>query len=116
MVTDDIETAVMEWYNETYNSKPLFAKTKPVLTLDTSLSTGKYPWARETGDDIMNDYFARFSVDSTSFNFLSYWPYEKGLVPNFLRPKSQKVPDVEPKPLTIRMLAESAKAGKWLYD
>ncbi|WP_312455396.1 hypothetical protein [Pseudescherichia sp.] len=47
---NDIENAVTEWYDTTYNSKPLFAKTKPALTPETSLSTGKYPWARETGD------------------------------------------------------------------
>lgn len=64
----------------------------------------------------MQDYFQRFNVDSGSFNFLTYWPNEKGLLPNFLRPKSQKVPDVEPKPLTISMLIASAKARKWLFD
>ncbi|MEB7586960.1 DUF1493 family protein [Serratia rubidaea] len=116
MVKDSIEEAVLEWYESTYNTKPLFAKSKPVLTLETSLSTGKYPWARETGDEIMQDYFERFKVDSRDFNFLTYWPYEKGFLPNFLRPKSQKVPDVEPKPLTIQMLVESARAGRWIYD
>ncbi|WKX28089.1 DUF1493 family protein [Tatumella ptyseos] len=34
----------------------------------------------------------------------------------FLRPLSQKVPDVPPKPLTLRMLVESAKAGRWLFN
>ncbi|QCA05674.1 DUF1493 family protein [Pantoea vagans] len=116
MVKDTMESAVLEWYDNNYNSKPLFAKNKPELTLETSLSTGKYPWARETGDEIMNDYFERFSVDSSEFDFLAYWPYEKGFLPNFLRPKSQKLPDVEPKPLTIHMLVESAKAGRWLFS
>ncbi|WP_338558536.1 DUF1493 family protein [Erwinia sp. E_sp_B01_3] len=116
MVIDTEENAVMEWYEKTYNTKPLFAKNKPVLTPETSLSTGKYPWARETGDEIMNDYFQRFNVDSSHFNFLTYWPYEKGILPDFLRPKSQKIPEVDPKPLTLQMLIESAKVGRWLYD
>ncbi|EXU75260.1 DUF1493 family protein [Erwinia mallotivora] len=116
MVEDDVEIAVMAWYDKTWNLKPLFARAKPVLTLDTSLSTGKYPWARETGDEIMNDYFSRFNVDKGAFNFLSYWPLEKGFVPNFLRPASLRVPEVEPEPLTMRMLIESSKAGRWLYD
>ncbi|WP_307570318.1 DUF1493 family protein [Pantoea anthophila] len=38
------------------------------LSPETSLSTGKYSWARETGDDIMKDYFSRFNVDDSSFN------------------------------------------------
>ncbi|WP_409522235.1 DUF1493 family protein, partial [Pseudescherichia sp.] len=115
-MVNDIEKAVTEWYDATYNSKPLFAKNRPGLTPETSLSTGKYPWARETGDEIMKDYFQRFNVDSSRFNFLSYWPYEKGMLPNFLRPTSQRVPEVQPKPLTLQMLIESAKAGRWLYD
>ena len=115
MVKDRIQEAVLAWYDQSYNVKPLFSRKKPPLTLDTSLSTGQYPWARETGDEIMNDYFQRFNVESSGFDFIAYWPYEKGFLPNFLRPKSQKIPDVEPKPLTIFMLVESAKAGRWLF-
>ncbi|MBT0728736.1 DUF1493 family protein [Rosenbergiella nectarea] len=116
MVKDAIQDAVLEWYDKYYNVKPLFSKKKPQLTLDTSLSTGKYPWARETGDDILNDYFKRFNVESSAFDLLLYWPYEKGFLPNVLRPLSQKIPDVPPKPLTLRMLVESAKAGRWLFN
>lgn len=116
MVKDTTESAVLEWYDNNYNSKPLFSRERPELTLETSLSTGKYPWARETGDEIMKDYFERFNVDNSEFDFIAYWPYEKGLLPNFLRPKSHKVPNVEPKPLTLRMLIESAKAGRCLFS
>lgn len=115
MVTD-IENAVTEWYETGYNVKPLFAKSAPVLTPETGLNTGKYPWARETGDEIMKDYFQHFNVDSSDFNFLSYWPYEKGILPNFIRPKSQKISQADPKPLTIQMLIDSARAGRWLFD
>ncbi|MFY0403706.1 DUF1493 family protein [Pantoea dispersa] len=38
------------------------------------------------------------------------------MLPNFLRPKSQRILDQAPKPLTLQMLIESAKAGRWLYD
>lgn len=113
---DDVAKEVMKWYDENYNHKPVFAKKKPVVTLDTSLSTGRYPWARETGDDIMKDYFSRFGIDDSRFDFLKYWPYEKGMIPNFLLPKSMRVEEKEPEPLTIEMLIESAKAGHWLYD
>ncbi|WP_311790245.1 MULTISPECIES: DUF1493 family protein [Pantoea] len=115
-MVNDIGKCVTEWYERSYNSKPLFAKAKPVLTPETSLNTGKYPWSRETGDEIMKDYFKRFNVDYSNFNFLSYWPYEKGMLPNFLRPNSQKIQSVSPKPLTIQMLIDSAKAGYWLFD
>ena len=115
MVKEHTQDAVFAWYDQSYNVKPLFSKNKPQLTLDTSLSTGQYPWARETGDEIMNDYFKRFNVESSQFEFLLYWTYEKGLLPNFLRPLSQKVPYISPKPLTIRMMVESAKAGRWPF-
>lgn len=105
---------VFDWYSERWNLPTLFTKRRP-LTLDTSLTTGQYPWARETGDDIMKDYFSRFAVDDSNFDFLKYWPYEKGLIPNFLRPRSMRVEEKEPEELTIMMLIESAKAGRWLY-
>lgn len=111
----DIAASVISWYEDNYNLKPLFAKKKPVLTFETSLSTGDYPWARETGDDIMKDYFERFNVDDTDFEFFKYWPPSKGLIPNFLRPKDLKVESRRAEPLTISMLIESAKAGRWLY-
>lgn len=110
-----IQDAMFVWYEKYHNDKPFLSKSKPQVTLDTSLSTGKYPWARETGDEIMNDYFKRFNVKNSEFEFLLYWPYGKGLLPNFLRPLSQKVPEISPKPLTVRMLVESAKAGRWLF-
>ncbi|MFT4270839.1 MAG: DUF1493 family protein [Pantoea sp.] len=116
MLSGSIDAKVMEWYDNTFNKKPLFSKTKPAVTMETSLSTGDYPWERSAGDEIMKDYFSRFNVESESFDFVAYWPYEKGLLPNLLRPKSQKVANTEPKPLTIRMLIESAKAGRWLYS
>ncbi|MBV4365093.1 DUF1493 family protein [Erwinia phyllosphaerae] len=112
---DDIAASVMSWYEENYNQKPLFAKKKPVLTPETSLSTGHYPWARETGDEIMTEYFSRFNVDKSGFDFFKYWPPSKGLIPNFLRSKELKVVNRRAEPLTIDMLIESAKAGRWLY-
>ncbi|WON78427.1 DUF1493 family protein [Serratia sp. UGAL515B_01] len=116
IISANVEQSVLDWYNEKWNAPILFSKNKPVISLETSLSTGKYPWTREAGDETMKDYFDKFSVNADNFNFLRYWPYEKGIIPNFLRPKSMRITKQEPEPLTIRMLVESAKAGRWLYD
>lgn len=62
---NNIESTIFEWYQDYYNSKPLFASTHPELSYETSLNTGQYPWARETGDEIMQDYFQRFDVDNS---------------------------------------------------
>lgn len=113
---NNIESTIFEWYQDNYNSKLPLSRTQPELSYETRLNTGQYPWTRETGDEIMQDYFQRFDVDNRGFDFLTYWPYEKGFLPNFLRPKSQRILDQAPKQLTLQMLIESAKAGRWLYD
>ncbi|ELY4156531.1 DUF1493 family protein [Cronobacter turicensis] len=107
-------TAVLEWYDEKWNLPGLLRKKIP-LTPETSLTTGRYPWARETGDEIMKDYFNRFPVDDSGFDFFRYWPPETGMWPHCLRPRALRVEIKAPEPLTISMLIESAKAGRWLY-
>ena len=109
-LNDDVAQAVLDWYDSVWNLPPPMGK-KPVLTPDTSLSTGKYPWARETGDEVMADYFSRFQVDRAGFDFLKYWPYERGIIAVLFRRKPKA-----PEPLTVHMLTESARAGRWLYD
>lgn len=113
-LNDELARNVLEWYENKWNLPTPFSK-KRLLSIDTSLSTGEYPWARETGDEIMKDYFARFGVDDSSFDFLKYWPVSKGYIPNLIRPRSMRVEEKCVEPLTIAMLIESAKAGCWLY-
>lgn len=66
----DFEKEVMEWYESNWNGRvlPLFKKT--ALTMETSLSTGKYPWANEDAIEIVDDYFRRFNVDRKNFSFV----------------------------------------------
>jgi Protein of unknown function (DUF1493) len=115
-LTDPIEEAVLEWYKNKWNGISFFSKKPWEMTRDTSLSTGRYPWVWETGEEIMDDYFKTFNVNSENFDLLKYWPDEPGWIPHFLLPKSMRIKYVEPEPLTIGMLIESAKAGRWLYD
>lgn len=113
----NIEMQVINWYNDNWNGRVLPFFRKPVLTLETSLSTGKYPWADEDAKDILDEYFNRFNVDREKFSFIKYWPNEEVFMPlNFLRSKDNKWTWIEPEPLTLKMLVESAKAGRWLYD
>lgn len=113
----DIEKQIMEWYDQNWNVRVFPFFKKPVLTMDTSLSTGKYPWVGEDAVKILDDYFHRFNVDRKNFLFARYWPNEEVFLPlNFLRSRKNKWRWIEPKPLTLKMLVESAKAGYWLYD
>lgn len=60
--------------------------------------------------DATDAYFKAFNVNYDNFYWSNYFPWkEKGLF-------SRKEPIQNKKPLTIRMFAESAKAGRWLYD
>ncbi|MEA5103513.1 DUF1493 family protein [Pantoea sp. S18] len=112
-----IENQVMDWYRENYN-RPIFPFFKrQALTPETSLSTGKYPWADEDAIEILEEYFTRFNVEKRDFSFIKYWPNEEVFMPlNFFRSKANKWKWIEPQPLTLNMLVESAKAGYWLYD
>lgn len=111
------ERQVMRWYQENWNGRVLPFFKKPQLTLETSLSTGRYPWTDEDAIDILKDYFIQFNVDKRNFSFNKYWPNEEIFLPlNFLRSKENKWKWIEPEPLTLKMLVESAKAGYWIYE
>ena len=60
----------------------------------------------EDNVELMDEYFQRWNVDRAKFEALNYFN------PEYL---GSKEPDPH-KPLTLRMLAESAKAGRWLYE
>lgn len=110
MVTDN---DVIAWYNERFNKPGLFSGKRWPVTIDTSLTTGRYSWVWETGEEILDEYFKTFNVDPADFDFLKYWPDEESFLCALF---SCGGDDEEPKPLTLRMLAESARAGKWLFN
>ena len=71
------------------------------------------------GDDLheaLNKFEKNFNVDLSEVKWSYYFPWEN--TPLLTRLFKLKREDVERsrKPLTVKMFAESAKAGKWLYD
>ncbi len=68
-------------------------------------------------DDLViaiNKYDEHFKVDVSAMNLDNYYPWN---IPWFFRKWFTKKPVVQTsKPLTVRMFAESAKAGRWLFD
>ncbi|MDU9355517.1 DUF1493 family protein [Klebsiella sp. 141153] len=111
---DNIAAAVLAWYETQWN-KPTLTGKKQQVNADLSLNTGDYPWARESGDDIMRSYFRQFNVKQDAFDLFNYWPPEQGFLPNFLLPKSKRISPRTPEPLTLAMLIASAQVGRWLY-
>lgn len=62
----------------------------------------------------IDNYAEQFNIDVSSLNIENYLPW---VIPWFFRRwLTQKPPEQSKKPLTVRMFAESAKAGRWLYD
>ena len=71
------------------------------------------------GDDLheaLDKFEKEFNVDLSKVRWSSYLPWEN--TPILTRWFKVKRVDVERtrKPLTVKMFAESAEAGKWLYD
>lgn len=110
MVTNE---AFLAWYCQRFNKPSLLFNKRWHVTIDTSLSTGEYVWASETGADIMREYFEKSDVAPAGFDFYKYWPVETFILFALCTCGGN---DDEPQPLTLRMLAESARAGKWLYE
>ncbi|MDC9588926.1 DUF1493 family protein [Xenorhabdus sp. XENO-10] len=77
----NIESEVFAWYEANHNVPIFLCFKKPKLTLETSLSTGKYPWSWEDAEDILAEYFEKCNVDPRNFSFIKYWPNEEIFIP-----------------------------------
>ncbi|WP_312664419.1 DUF1493 family protein [Pantoea sp. CTOTU49201] len=62
----------------------------------------------------IEDFGKKYNVDTTVINFDAYYPWRTETV--FRKYFSKEPIQQTVKPLTVRMFAESAKAGRWLYD
>lgn len=115
LIKDDrIKDQVIDFV-EQYNLPVLFFKRKPI-TIKTDLRNDmRMMW--EDAEELMEDYFKQFNVDPANYSLINYFPNEGSfLIPNFLLPKDARPTNKPPMPLTVNMLIESAKSGRWLYD
>ncbi|WP_024560553.1 DUF1493 family protein [Franconibacter pulveris 601] len=63
---------------------------------------------------VINKYSEHFNVDISALNFDNYYPWE---IPWFFRKWfTTKTVNQVSLPLTVKMFADSARAGKWLFD
>lgn len=81
-----------------------------------SLSTGRSVVDPDDAIHFFQDYFELFQVKEEGFDFRKYFP-NTGIpfLPNAILPHYLKTDHHKPAPLTVDMLIESAKAGRWLY-
>lgn len=66
--------------------------------------------------DLMHRYFEHFDVNAQNFDFEKYFPEEgEGIIGALLFGfVNRKRPQLDPKPLTIAMLAHGASVGAWV--
>lgn len=83
---------------------------------DVSLSTGNQMVLPEEAADFIEEYAEKFGVDLTHFEFRRYFP-RGGIpfLPNTILPEYLRTDYHRAAPLTVRMLIESAEAGRWLF-
>ncbi|AMO47291.1 Hypothetical protein AKI40_0868 [Enterobacter sp. FY-07] len=62
----------------------------------------------EDAEDMLLDVFTHFNIDYSNMDTRNYIEY--------VYPFWQKKPKIKIKPLTVEMIIESARAGRWLYD
>lgn len=87
------------------------------LNPDSSLSTGEQLTVKEDVYELVDKYADQFCVDCSNINWRRYFPVLiLPFLPNGLLPVRLKSDRHKPEPFTIRMLIESARAGRWLYD
>ncbi|WP_455812654.1 DUF1493 family protein [Pseudomonas graminis] len=71
----------------------------------------------EDAQAFFEEYFSQFDIDAKNFSFRNYFP-NAGIrfLPNCILPDYLKTDRHSPRDLTVNMIIESAKAGRWLYD
>lgn len=104
-----IDVAILEFAREELRCKD--------LERDSSLSTGEHLTVSEDVYELTDKYAQLFNVDCSAINWRLYFPLQiLPFLPNGILPARLKSDRHKAAPFTIRMLIESAKAGRWLYD
>jgi len=98
MVTDALEKAVFELIEE-YNGFWFWLRKRYPLAKETDLNKD-FRMAPEDAAELLERYADKFAINSQDIHFEKHFPAD-------LR--------TDHIPLTIDMLIESAKAGRWLY-
>ncbi|AXF75580.1 DUF1493 family protein [Erwinia tracheiphila] len=109
------EAEVLEFFRYELSTPVSWKAGRIPLEMDTVLQDyaelDELPYA-------IDDYSDKFGIDISTLNIQAYYPVvQKSLFTRlFQRSLIQHEINQLRKPLTVRMFAESAKAGRWLYD
>lgn len=101
----DIEQEIIDFIDRDYNPKKYFLfGPRRVITCDTRIRDD-LNLVFEDNEELLETFFSRWNVDPGGFEILDYFN------PEYF---GSKEPDPH-KRLTVGMLVESARAGRWLY-
>ncbi|MEQ4530954.1 MAG: DUF1493 family protein [Mixta sp.] len=98
---------------EKYDGHVFFSKRFLKIDPDTDLRKD-VRLDSEDALDLIEEYAMKYNIAVSDIPFTKYFPNEKSLFDIFT-PKHLKSTGEKVEPLTVRMLIESAKAGRWLY-
>jgi hypothetical protein len=109
MTGRDYEKEVIDYLMEKYPVRvSMFKPELKQITKNWTLEDD-YHLVPEDAEDLLIDVFEHFNIDYSNMNSDNYIEQERSIW-NIFNKK------VKIKPLTVEMIIESAKAGKWLYD
>lgn len=106
----DFESEVIEYIMARYPVRKRWFKPELVQITKEWTLIDDFQFLPEDAYDFLADLFEHFNIEHSNFDGRNYIEREYP----FWQKRSS--PEPELKPLTVAMLVESAKAGKWLYD
>ncbi|ENZ4284433.1 DUF1493 family protein [Citrobacter farmeri] len=107
-----IQDAVLELFRKEIPGEEDKNGKEILLELDTDL----FDEPRDDLSDAIEAFQKAFDVDLSEVNWTRYFPWENTpLLTRWFKAKREEV-EATRLPLTVRMFAESAEAGKWLFE
>ncbi|CNI33404.1 Protein of uncharacterised function (DUF1493) [Yersinia aldovae] len=109
------EAEVLAFFSDELSVPLTWAFKKTPLELDTLLQDYA---ANDELIDTVEEYSKAFGIDMSYIDFSRYFPLDFiPFINKVIMSRKQKLSLISTRePLTVRMFAESAKAGRWLYD
>ncbi|MBU9823102.1 MULTISPECIES: DUF1493 family protein [Rahnella] len=106
----DFETEICEYLTKHYGFRKSWRDPEIVpVQKHWGINEGEFNLLPEDAEDMLLDVFTKYSVDYLDFDMLNYYEAERAFW-------QKKLPQRELKPLTVEMIIEAVKVGRWFYD
>ncbi|CND12887.1 DUF1493 family protein [Yersinia pseudotuberculosis] len=109
MSSGELETEIIQYLMNKYPIRKHWLKPGIKQVTRNWTLQDDFRFTPEDAHGFLLDVFEHFNIDYENFDGRNYIEYEYPIWQK--KPKNQEI-----KPLTVGMIIESAKAGRWLYD